>query len=768
MSIQFDSRPELIGDRDPTASLPVLDVRDYEKTMLEGDGDEISRTDSWQVDTLRALDTVAEKSVPGLKMPGRGPRPMDQQTPELSGDVDLILKRIAELEGQVLATRTLNAELEHSLKALGAERDLQVSGLAAIQADNVRLTEHRAIGTEMVARLEEKLRDLAAQHAARVASLQSEHSDERDGHEKLRVGLQQHLTDQTLQLAALQKDYQRLREDFVKATDLAASRAASIAGLESLLAQSETSAHQLARQLASKLVDFESQSRTVELRNRTINDLRASAEALGGELRTSIATVNELSEKLATTRVELSDERALLGRRSIELADRDGRITQLCKEIRQAQDELLTLSTQRDASLRALEASEKAQSIAQSELAQQKLQIDGLQGALQSAQANNAKLLRDLRAAEVMAFDEQEIRRAAETTLGERSRQVEALQQHLDATRASVKALTEERNSLLPLRRELSDTSARLEHNVQALSDAKRDFAILKSEFETQTHRAQMVEAELAALQRTADEVRTDRDSLQRSLLETQQSAEVSRQQVHSQSQSLQEKIGELRAVQTAFHEQGSELEGLRQLMDSRDELIGALRHQLQQTQNEHKVSSEQIAESEQRMQALLRLVANKSRRVAALKSDLAVYGAALAAIRRNLHRLNGEATDEAVPTDQPRYLEPVEHNGAVITLESSVTTIGRTNENDVCVPSKLISRRHARLLATPNGVIVEDAESTNGCFVNGRKVRQQLMREGDILSLGELRYRLCGAPTSETRVRTNVIDISERRQAAD
>jgi pSer/pThr/pTyr-binding forkhead associated (FHA) protein len=71
-------------------------------------------------------------------------------------------------------------------------------------------------------------------------------------------------------------------------------------------------------------------------------------------------------------------------------------------------------------------------------------------------------------------------------------------------------------------------------------------------------------------------------------------------------------------------------------------------------------------------------------------------------------------------------------------------------------------------LLATPNGVILEDAESTNGCYVNGRKVSQQLMREGDILSLGDLRYRLCGAPASETRLRTNVIDISERRQAAD
>jgi pSer/pThr/pTyr-binding forkhead associated (FHA) protein len=69
--------------------------------------------------------------------------------------------------------------------------------------------------------------------------------------------------------------------------------------------------------------------------------------------------------------------------------------------------------------------------------------------------------------------------------------------------------------------------------------------------------------------------------------------------------------------------------------------------------------------------------------------------------------------------------------------------TIGRTDENDICIPSKLISRHHARLLIGPNAVIIEDTGSTNGCYVNDRQVKQQLMRDGDILTIGDLRFRL-------------------------
>ena len=78
--------------------------------------------------------------------------------------------------------------------------------------------------------------------------------------------------------------------------------------------------------------------------------------------------------------------------------------------------------------------------------------------------------------------------------------------------------------------------------------------------------------------------------------------------------------------------------------------------------------------------------------------------------------------------------------------------TIGRTAENDIALPSKMVSRNHARLLIGPNGIIVEDNGSTNGCFVNGEQVKQHLMHDSDVLELGDLRYRLRCARRAKPR----------------
>ena len=108
--------------------------------------------------------------------------------------------------------------------------------------------------------------------------------------------------------------------------------------------------------------------------------------------------------------------------------------------------------------------------------------------------------------------------------------------------------------------------------------------------------------------------------------------------------------------------------------------------------------------------------------------------------------------------------LEPINHEGDPILLNRRVMTIGRTNDNDIFIPSKMISRHHARLLVGPNAVIVEDAGSTNGCFVNDQQIKQHVLREGDILSIGDLKFRLSVRAPDGTRVRDNVVDFDPAR----
>ena len=67
--------------------------------------------------------------------------------------------------------------------------------------------------------------------------------------------------------------------------------------------------------------------------------------------------------------------------------------------------------------------------------------------------------------------------------------------------------------------------------------------------------------------------------------------------------------------------------------------------------------------------------------------------------------------------------------------------TIGRNPGMDFVVDSPLLSRVHCRLFATDAGLTVEDLQSTNGTYVNGKRVRQAPLRDGDRLRLG--RYEM-------------------------
>lgn len=67
---------------------------------------------------------------------------------------------------------------------------------------------------------------------------------------------------------------------------------------------------------------------------------------------------------------------------------------------------------------------------------------------------------------------------------------------------------------------------------------------------------------------------------------------------------------------------------------------------------------------------------------------------------------------------------------------------VGRTPDNDLRLDEDWISRHHATLRLGPDATVVEDAGSTNGVFVNGRRVRREMLRDGDELAFGKARFR--------------------------
>jgi pSer/pThr/pTyr-binding forkhead associated (FHA) protein len=116
-------------------------------------------------------------------------------------------------------------------------------------------------------------------------------------------------------------------------------------------------------------------------------------------------------------------------------------------------------------------------------------------------------------------------------------------------------------------------------------------------------------------------------------------------------------------------------------------------------------------------------------------------------AVSRLDPRVRSEATpvpQAPVPIEPGRYLEvrgPGE--SLLVRLEREVTRIGRGLAADLRLDENSVSRRHAMLVSDSAGARVLDDRSSNGTFVNGRRVEQAPLANGDELMLGRvvLRY---------------------------
>lgn len=81
--------------------------------------------------------------------------------------------------------------------------------------------------------------------------------------------------------------------------------------------------------------------------------------------------------------------------------------------------------------------------------------------------------------------------------------------------------------------------------------------------------------------------------------------------------------------------------------------------------------------------------------------------------------------------------------------MPGTIKTVGRAPRADFVVDAPLVSRLHCRLSLHPDGLLVEDLESTNGTFVNGERVTRLVLRSGDALRVGRMEFLVRDSATT-------------------
>ena len=83
--------------------------------------------------------------------------------------------------------------------------------------------------------------------------------------------------------------------------------------------------------------------------------------------------------------------------------------------------------------------------------------------------------------------------------------------------------------------------------------------------------------------------------------------------------------------------------------------------------------------------------------------------------------------------------------------LKQERTIIGRRQDCDLRIPTKDVSRQHCELLLKKNSVLAKDLGSSNGTFVNGKRIAEVELKAGDRFRVGPVTFivQIAGKPAT-------------------
>lgn len=98
--------------------------------------------------------------------------------------------------------------------------------------------------------------------------------------------------------------------------------------------------------------------------------------------------------------------------------------------------------------------------------------------------------------------------------------------------------------------------------------------------------------------------------------------------------------------------------------------------------------------------------------------------------------------------------------------VRTEVCRIGRHPNNEIHIPEKSISRFHAEIVRHRNGTFsIYDVSSTNGIRVGARPVSSSFLSDGEIIDLGNVRFRFTRLPRDyQYHQKTEILDLPVSR----
>ncbi len=101
-----------------------------------------------------------------------------------------------------------------------------------------------------------------------------------------------------------------------------------------------------------------------------------------------------------------------------------------------------------------------------------------------------------------------------------------------------------------------------------------------------------------------------------------------------------------------------------------------------------------------------------------------------------------GEPTEAAPTADVVGYMLVTSghRSGARFAIRGEITTAGRHPDSDIFLDDITVSRRHVEIRSADGALIIVDAGSLNGTYLNGERIDSAALNEGDEVQIGKFK----------------------------
>jgi len=83
-------------------------------------------------------------------------------------------------------------------------------------------------------------------------------------------------------------------------------------------------------------------------------------------------------------------------------------------------------------------------------------------------------------------------------------------------------------------------------------------------------------------------------------------------------------------------------------------------------------------------------------------------------------------------------FLRDRKAQSVLAVLQHGEFTMGRAVDNDLVISNPTVSQYHARIYTYLTASYIEDLESTNGTFIDGKRIKKHVLKPGSVIMLGE------------------------------